>query len=46
MFTTRPEWRGTHGTVASTHWPASATGMAVLEAAANTRGMQGYAVGR
>ncbi|SFA82959.1 gamma-glutamyltranspeptidase / glutathione hydrolase [Amycolatopsis marina] len=31
MFTTRPELAGTHGMVASTHWLASATAMAVLE---------------
>ncbi|GAA4864803.1 gamma-glutamyltransferase family protein [Saccharopolyspora cebuensis] len=31
MFTTRPEIAGTHGMVASTHWLASAAGMAVLE---------------
>src|SRR5437762_4475355 len=31
MFTTRPELRGTFGMVASTHWLASAAGMAVLE---------------
>ncbi|MEV6229370.1 gamma-glutamyltransferase family protein [Saccharopolyspora shandongensis] len=31
MFTTRPELAGTHGMVASTHWLASAAGMAVLE---------------
>lgn len=31
MFTTRPELRGTFGMVSSTHWLASATGMAVLE---------------
>jgi gamma-glutamyltranspeptidase/glutathione hydrolase len=30
-FTTRPELRGTFGMVASTHWLASAAGMAVLE---------------
>ena len=35
MFTTRPELRGTHGMVASTHWLASATGMAVLERGGN-----------
>ena len=32
MFTTRPELAGTFGMVASTHWLASAAGMAVLEA--------------
>src|SRR5262249_2168485 len=35
MFTTRPELRGTFGMVASTHWLASAAGMAVLEAGGN-----------
>jgi gamma-glutamyltranspeptidase/glutathione hydrolase len=35
VFTTRPELSGTHGMVASTHWLASATGMAVLEAGGN-----------
>jgi gamma-glutamyltranspeptidase/glutathione hydrolase len=30
-FTTRPQLAGTFGMVASTHWLASATGMAVLE---------------
>src|SRR6201991_3188770 len=30
-FTTRPELSGTFGMVASTHWLASAAGMAVLE---------------
>ena len=35
MFTTRPELRGTLGMVASTHWLASASGMAVLEAGGN-----------
>ncbi|MGH3852995.1 MAG: gamma-glutamyltransferase family protein [Pseudonocardiaceae bacterium] len=35
MFTTRPELIGTHGMVASTHWLASATGMAVLEEGGN-----------
>ncbi|HEX6756757.1 MAG TPA: gamma-glutamyltransferase, partial [Mycobacteriales bacterium] len=32
MFTTRPVLSGTFGMVASTHWLASAAGMAVLEA--------------
>ena len=31
-FTTRPEIKGTFGTVASTHWIASAVGMKILEA--------------
>ncbi|MHA6801838.1 gamma-glutamyltransferase family protein [Salinifilum ghardaiensis] len=35
MFTTRPELVGTHGMVASTHWLASASGMAVLEDGGN-----------
>ncbi len=35
MFTTRPELVGAHGMVASTHWLASATGMAVLERGGN-----------
>ncbi|PXY31770.1 gamma-glutamyltransferase family protein [Prauserella muralis] len=35
MFTTRPELAGTHGMVASTHWLASAAGMAVLEDGGN-----------
>jgi gamma-glutamyltranspeptidase/glutathione hydrolase len=34
-FTTRPELRGTFGAVASTHWLASACGMAVLERGGN-----------
>src|SRR5256714_13378350 len=34
-FTTRPELRGTFGMVASTHWLASTTGMAVLERGGN-----------
>ncbi len=34
-FTTRPELLGTFGTVASTHWLASAVGMAVLEKGGN-----------
>ncbi len=34
-FTTRPELQGTFGAVASTHWLASASGMAVLEAGGN-----------
>ena len=34
-FTTRPEVRGTFGVVASTHWLASAAGMAVLEQGGN-----------
>ena len=35
MFTTRPELRGSFGMVASTHWLASAAGMAVLERGGN-----------
>jgi gamma-glutamyltranspeptidase/glutathione hydrolase len=35
LFTTRPELAGTHGMVASTHWLASAAGMAVLESGGN-----------
>ncbi|HVX42429.1 MAG TPA: gamma-glutamyltransferase family protein [Mycobacteriales bacterium] len=35
MFTTRPELAGTFGMVASTHWLASAAGMAVLEDGGN-----------
>src|SRR5215467_2095890 len=35
QFTTRPELTGTFGMVASTHWLASAAGMAVLEADGN-----------
>jgi gamma-glutamyltranspeptidase / glutathione hydrolase len=34
-FTTRPELRGTFGMVASTHWLASAAGMAMLERGGN-----------
>ncbi|MGZ4438955.1 MAG: gamma-glutamyltransferase family protein [Gaiellaceae bacterium] len=34
-FTTRPELRGTFGMVASTHWLASAAGMAALERGGN-----------
>ena len=34
-FPTRPELRGTFGAVASTHWLASQTGMAVLERGGN-----------
>jgi gamma-glutamyltranspeptidase/glutathione hydrolase len=34
-FTTRPELAGSFGMVASTHWLASACGMAVLEAGGN-----------
>src|SRR6201985_1511692 len=34
-FTTRPELAGTFGMVASTHWLASAAGMAVLEHGGN-----------
>ena len=35
MFTTRPEITGTFGVVASTHWLASAAGMAILEQGGN-----------
>jgi gamma-glutamyltranspeptidase / glutathione hydrolase len=35
VFTTRPELAGTFGMVATTHWLASAAGMAVLEAGGN-----------
>src|SRR5258708_29748841 len=35
MFTTRTEIAGTFGVVASTHWLASAVGMAVLERGGN-----------
>ena len=35
MFTSRPELTGTTGMVASTHWLASACGMAVLERGGN-----------
>jgi gamma-glutamyltranspeptidase/glutathione hydrolase len=35
VFTTRPELAGTFGMVASTHWLASAAGMAVLEGGGN-----------
>ena len=35
MFTTRPELHGSVGMVSSTHWLASATGMAMLEAGGN-----------
>lgn len=35
MFTTRPEIRGTYGVVASTHWLASSSGMAMLEKGGN-----------
>lgn len=34
-FTTRPEILGTFGTVASTHWIASAVGMSILERGGN-----------
>ena len=34
-FTTRPELRGTFGAVTSTHWLASAAGMAMLEKGGN-----------
>ncbi len=35
MFTTRPELKGTIGMVATTHWLASSTGMAMLERGGN-----------
>ncbi len=35
QFTTRPEIQGTFGVVASTHWLASAVGMAMLERGGN-----------
>jgi len=35
MFTTRPEILGTFGVVTSTHWLATATGMAMLERGGN-----------
>ena len=35
MFTTRPEILGTYGVVTSTHWLATATGMAMLERGGN-----------
>jgi gamma-glutamyltranspeptidase/glutathione hydrolase len=35
MISTRPELRGTFGAISSTHWLASASGMAVLEAGGN-----------
>jgi gamma-glutamyltranspeptidase/glutathione hydrolase len=35
MFTTRPELLGTFGVVSSTHWLASAAGMAMLEKGGN-----------
>ncbi|MFN4089240.1 MAG: gamma-glutamyltransferase family protein [Alphaproteobacteria bacterium] len=35
MFTTRPEILGTFGVCASTHWLATATGMAILEKGGN-----------
>ena len=34
-FTTRPDIRGTFGVVATTHWLATQTGMAVLERGGN-----------
>ena len=34
-FTTRPQLAGTFGMVASTHWLASAAGLAVLEKGGN-----------
>jgi gamma-glutamyltranspeptidase/glutathione hydrolase len=35
VFTTRPELQGTVGMISSTHWLASAAGMALLEAGGN-----------
>ena len=35
VFATRPELRGSFGMVSSTHWLASAAGMAVLERGGN-----------
>jgi gamma-glutamyltranspeptidase/glutathione hydrolase len=35
LFTTRPEIEGTFGVVASTHWIATAVGMAILEKGGN-----------
>jgi len=35
VFTTRPEIKGTFGVVTSTHWIASAVGMAILEKGGN-----------
>lgn len=35
MFTTRPEIKGTFGVIGSTHWLASAAGMAILEQGGN-----------
>ena len=35
QFTTRPEILGTFGVVASTHWLATAAGMAILEKGGN-----------
>ncbi|MEO8889205.1 MAG: gamma-glutamyltransferase [Jatrophihabitantaceae bacterium] len=35
MFTTRPELQGSFGMVASTHWLASAAGLALLESGGN-----------
>jgi gamma-glutamyltranspeptidase/glutathione hydrolase len=35
MFTTRPELQGSFGMVSSTHWLASAAGMAMLESGGN-----------
>ena len=35
MFTTRPEILGTFGVVTSTHWLATASGMAMLEKGGN-----------
>jgi len=35
MFTTRPEIKGTFGVIGTTHWLASAAGMAILEKGGN-----------
>ena len=47
MFTTRPVLSGTYGMVATTHWLATAAGMAVLEAggtAADAAAAAGFAL--
>jgi gamma-glutamyltranspeptidase / glutathione hydrolase len=35
QFTTRPDIRGTFGAISTTHWLATAAGMAVLEKGGN-----------